>query len=204
MKLKKQLIFLVLGVILLALSGFLFTHSVNPAGSESQTVVIPDWIYASGGNLDVTVTYPKTIETGQKNLITVSYQADSALESVLANGVVFDAQLDMLKSVIQPQKRLLIPVEKGRQTFTWEVEPFTAGVADAIVSMALVDNSVSGNYAITSQQKLQLNMEIGESSAQTKSNLTTIGFVSLGAGLVSLLAAYLINKHAKAPAKARR
>lgn len=64
------------------------------------------------------VNYPEEIQTGRKNLITVTYEADEALKSVLTNGVVFDLQLDMIKTVIQPQKRMLIPVESGRKTFS--------------------------------------------------------------------------------------
>ena len=119
------------------------------------------------------------------------------------DGVVFDLQLDMIKTVVQPQKRMLIPVESGRKTFTWEVEPFTAGISDASILLALGDKSVSGNYAITAQQKIDFSMEIAESTAATRGELTTWGFVCLGAGALSLVAAYLLNKQ-KQPVKKRR
>ncbi len=202
MKIKKQTIFLILGLLLLAVSGFLFTRRAIPVPSQSQAVALADWIYGSSGNLNVMVTYPEKLESGRKNLITVAYQADEALGKVLAQGVVFDLQLDMLKTVIQPQKRMLIPVESGRKTFVWEVEPFNAGFAEAIVSLALGDNTLSGNYAITSQQKIGFTMEITESTAATRGELTTFGFITLAAGLSSLLAAYLLTK--KQPAKKRR
>ncbi len=201
MKINKQIIFLVLGLVLLALSGILFSRRAIPVTSDSQAVAIPDWIFGSGGNLNVMVTYPKTIETGRKNLITVNYQADSALESVLSKGVVFDTQLDMIKSVIQPQKRLLIPVEKGRKTFVWEVEPFNAGSAQATILLALADNSVSGNYAITAQQKIEFTMEIADSTPASNVSLTTLGFISLGTGLLSLLAAFFFQKKASIHSK---
>ncbi len=203
MKIKKQTIFLIVGLLLLAVSGFLFTRRAIPVASQSQAVALADWIYGSGGSLNVTVTYPEKLETGRKNLITVAYQADEALESVLDDGVVFDLQLDMIKTVIQPQKRMLIPVESGRKTFIWEVEPFTAGISKASISMALGDNTLSGNYAITNQQSIDFSMEITESTAATRSDLTTWGFVCLAAGLLSLLAAYLLNKK-KQPAKKRK
>ena len=203
MKIKKQTILLVLGLLLLANSGFLFTRRAIPVASESQAVALSDWIYRSGGNLNVMVTYPQKLETGRKNLITVAYEADDALESVLAQGVVFDLQLDMIKTVVQPQKRMLIPVESGRKTFIWEVEPFIAGISQANISMALGDNTLSGDYAITAQQKIDFSMEIAESTAATRGELTTFGFISLGAGLLSLLAAYLLNKK-KQPVKKRK
>lgn len=203
MKIKKQIIFLIAGLLLLAVSGFLFTRRAIPVTSQSAAVALSDWLYGSGGSLNVMVTYPEKLESGRKNLITVAYQADKALESVLDDGVVFDLQLDMLKTVVQPQKRMLIPVESGRQTFVWEVEPFLSGFIDAELSMALGDNTISGNYAITAQQKIDFSMEIVESTAATRGELTTWGFVCLGAGLLSLLAAYLFNKQ-KQPVKKRR
>ena len=203
MKIKKQTIFLIAGLLLLAVSGFLFTRRAIPVASQSQAVALSDWIYRSGGNLNVMVTYPEKLETGRKNLITVAYEADEGLKSVLAQGVVFDLQLDMIKTVVQPQKRMLIPVESGRKTFIWEVEPFLAGISQASISMALGDNTLSGNYAITAQQKIDFNMEIVESTAAYRGELTTWGFISLGAGLLSLLAAFLLNKNTQ-PVKKRR
>lgn len=196
MKIKKQTFFLILGLLLLAVSGVLFTRRAIPVSSQSQAVALADWIYGSGGNLNVMVTYPEKLETGRKNLITVTYQADKALESVLNDGVVFDLQLDMIKTVVQPQKRMLIPVESGRKTFTWEVEPFTAGYSEADILMALGDKTLSGNYAITTQQQISFNMEITESTAASQGELTIWGFACLGAGLLSLLAAFLLNKKA--------
>jgi hypothetical protein len=203
MKIKKQTIFLIAGLLLLAVSGFLFTRRAIPVASQSQAVALSDWIYRSGGNLNVMVTYPEKLETGRKNLITVAYEADEGLKSVLAQGVVFDLQLDMVKTVVQPQKRMLIPVESGRKTFIFEVEPFLAGKSQASILIALGDNSLSGNYAITAQQKIDFSMEIVESTAATRGELTTYGFIGLGAGLLSLLAAYLLNKQ-KQPVKKRR
>ncbi len=202
MKIKKQTIFLIVGLLLLAVSGFLFTRRAIPVSSQSQAVALSDWIFRSGGNLNVMVTYPEKLESGRKNLITVAYEADDALESVLSQGVVFDLQLDMIKTVVQPQKRMLIPVESGRKTFVWEVEPFTAGFSEASISLALGDNTLSGNYAITAQQKINFSMEITESTAATRGELTVFGFISLGVGLLSLLAAYLLNK--QKPVKKRR
>ena len=203
MKVKKQTILMITGLLLLAVSGFLFTPRAIPVTSQSQAVALADWVYGSGGSLNVMVTYPEKLETGRKNLITVAYQADKALESVLDDGVVFDLQLDMLMTVVQPQKRMLIPVESGRQTFVWEVEPFTAGFSEASISLALGDTSLSGNYAITAQQKIEFSVEIVESTAATRGELTTYGFICLGAGLLSLLAAYLLNKN-KQPVKKRK
>jgi hypothetical protein len=203
MKIKRQTIFLIAGLLLLAASGFLFSRRAIPVSSQSQAMALSDWIYRSGGNLNVMVTYPEKLETGRKNLITVAYQADKALESVLANGVVFDLQLDMLKTVIQPQKRMLIPVESGRKTFVWEVEPFIAGFSEASISMALGDKTLSGNYAITTQQRIDFSMEIAESTAATRGELSIWGFICLGGGLLSLLAAYLLNKK-KPPLKKRK
>ena len=202
MKIKKQTLFLIAGLLLLAVSGFLFTRRAIPVSSQSQAVALSDWIFRSGGNLNVMVTYPEKLESGRKNLITVAYEADDALESVLSQGVVFDLQLDMIKTVVQPQKRMLIPVESGRKTFVWEVEPFTAGFSEASISLALGDNTLSGNYAITAQQKINFSMEITESTAATRGELTVFGFISLGVGLLSLLAAYLLNK--QKPVKKRR
>ena len=203
MKIKKQTIFLIVGLLLLANSAFLFTRRAIPVPSQSQAVALSDWIFRSGGNLNVMVTYPEKLETGRKNLITVAFEADDALEKVLAQGVVFDLQLDMLKTVVQPQKRILIPVESGRKTFIWEVEPFNAGIANASVSLALGDNTLSGDYAITAQQNIDFSMEIVESTAATRGELTTFGFISLATGLLGLLAAYLLNKK-KQPVKKRR
>lgn len=202
MKIKKQTLLLIVGLLLLAIGGYLFTRKAVPVTSQSQAVALADWIYGSGGNLDVMVTYPEKVETGRKNLITVAYEADEALEGVLDDGVVLDLQLDMIKTVVQPQKRVLIPVENGRKTFVWEVEPFTAGIANASISLALGDSSVSGNYAITAQQIIDFNMDITDSTSATQADLSTWGFVCLGSALVSLLAAYLLNK--KQPTKKQR
>ena len=46
-------------------------------------------------------------------------------------------------------------------------------------------------------------MEIVESTAASRGELTTWGFISLGAGLLSLLAAFLLNKNTQ-PVKKRR
>ncbi len=81
MKIKRQTIFLIAGLLLLAASGFLFSRRAIPVSSQSQAVALSDWIYRSGGNLNVMVTYPEKLETGRKNLITVAYQADKALEA---------------------------------------------------------------------------------------------------------------------------
>lgn len=204
MKNKKQLILLVVGLIFLICGALLLVKRVVPVTSESQLTAVPDWMFSSGGNLSVTVTYPKTIESGKKNLITVTFQADSALEKVLANGVVFDAQLDMIKSVIQPQKRVMTAVEKGLQTFTWEVEPFNVGTAQATVLMALADKSVSGNYAITAQKKIDFTMEIVESSSKSGANLTTFGLIAIGSGILCLAAAFLFQKRSSVPVKKSR
>ena len=202
MKSKRQLIFLIVGLILLASGGFFLIRRAAPAASQSQAVALSDWIYGSGGNLNVMVNYPEEIQTGRKNLITVTYEADEALKSVLTNGVVFDLQLDMIKTVIQPQKRMLIPVESGRKTFSWEVEPFTAGVANASISLALGDSSVSGNYAITAQQVINFSMNISDSGSAAAVNPTVPGFICLGVGVASLLAAFLSKK--KQPVKKRK
>lgn len=202
MKSKRQLIFLIVGLVLLAAGGFFLMRRAAPSASQSQAVSLSDWIYASGGNLNVMVTYPEEIQTGRKNLITVTYEADDSLESVLSNGVVFDLQLDMIKTVIQPQKRMLIPLESGRKTFSWEVEPFTAGVANASISLALGDSSVSGNYAITAQQVINFSMNISDSGSPAAMNLTIPGFICLGVGVASLLAAFLSKK--KQPVKKRK
>ena len=201
MKVKKQTIFLILGLLLLAVSGVLFTRRAIPVSSQSQAVALADWIYGSGGNLNVMVTYPEKLETGRKNLITVTYQADKALESVLNDGVVFDLQLDMIKTVVQPQKRMLIPVESGRKTFTWEVEPFTAGYSEADILMALGDKTLSGNYAITTQQQISFNMEITESTAASQGELTIWGFACPAQTIACWLLFCLIRKR---PVKKRR
>ena len=52
-------------------------------------------------------------------------------------------------------------------------------------------------------QKIDFSMEIAESTAATRGELTTWGFVCLGAGALSLVAAYLLNKQ-KQPVKKRR
>ena len=200
MKPKKQTVFLIIGLLLLVVSGFLFSRRGNTVAPHSQAVALADWVYGSGGSLNVMVTYPEKLQTGRKNLIKVEYQADKALEDVLDDGVVFDLQLDMPNSVVQPQKRVLIPLENGRKSFTWEVEPFNAGLSEASISLALGNNSLSGNFAITAQQKIDFNMEIVKSTA-TRGELTTYGFIGLAAGLLSLMAAYLINRQ---PTKKRR
>ena len=63
MKIKRQTIFLIVGLALLAISGFLFTRRAIPVASQSQAVALADWIYGSGGNLNVMVTYPEKLET---------------------------------------------------------------------------------------------------------------------------------------------
>lgn len=175
MKTKTSTILIILSIALAIASVFFLVRKVLPSKPLSQAQTMKDWVHASGGTLKVMVTYPEELHSGEKNLITVTYEADSALEAYLEKGYTFDAEFSAPKSVITPQKRMMIPIEKGRQVFLWELEPFTPVGLEATIQMAMGDSNLTGAYAIIPQITFDLNFKVAEQKFLSPNNSLKIG-----------------------------
>ena len=136
---------------------------VQPVKTIQQDQTLADWAHGSGGILKVTVSYPAEMRQGEKNLITVTYQADATLEAYLDMGYTFDAQLSAEQSVIMPQQRLLKSIQRGKNSFVWEIEPFMSQQLDASIQMAMGDSNLNGTYAISPQITIDLEVPIQNS-----------------------------------------
>jgi len=185
MKTKTSTILIILAIALAVASVFFLVRKALPSRSLSQAQTMKDWVHASGGTLKVMVSYPEELHSGEKNLITVTYEADPALEAYLEKGYTFDAEFSAPKSVITPQKRMMIPIEKGRQIFIWELEPFAPVGLEATIQMAMGDSNLNGAYAITPQITFNLDFKVAEQKLLSPDNSLKIGLALLAsAGLL--------------------
>jgi len=194
MKHNKQTLLIVLAIILLIASMFFFWRKALPSKTLQQAQTIADWVHGSGGSLNVMVSYPAEMRMGQKNLITVTYQANSTLEGSLNQGYTLDAMLSGIKTVISPRQRILTPIEKGRQVFVWEMEPFIPGELEATVQMAMGDSNLDGSYAITPQATFVLNMAVNESKGLSPDTALKVGLALLGLSGLLLVSYFFIQK----------
>lgn len=200
MKQKRQsTLLLILAVLFTIASVFFIWRKVRPRKNAEQAQTISDWVHGSGGSLKVMVSYPAEMRQGEKNIITVTYQADHTLEAYLDMGYTFDAQFSAEKSVILPQQRLLRPLQKGRQTLVWEVEPFSSDQINASVQMAMGDSNLNGTYAISPQITFDLTVPIQENKGLSPDTSLKIGLVLLGFAGVLLVANFFVQKQFYAP-----
>ena len=200
MKQKRQsTLLLILAILLTIASVFFIWRKLAPGKNSQQAQTIADWVHGSGGSLKVMVSYPAEMRQGEKNIITVTYQPDSALEAFLDQGYTFDAQFSAEKSVILPQQRLLRPLHKGRQSLGWEVEPFSSDQLNASVQMAMGDSDLNGTYAISPQITFDLTVPIQENKGFSPDTSLKVGLVLLGLAGVMLVANFFIQKQFYAP-----
>lgn len=184
---------LLLAILLILSSVFFLWRKALPSKTIEQAQTITDWVHASGGILNVMISYPAELRLGEKNLITITYEADPVLEAFLNKGYTLDAVLSAPKSVIRPQQRLLIPIEKGRQVFLWEMETFVPGGLDAKIQMAMGDSNLSGNYAITPQNTFELSFPVVEPEGLSPNTSLKVGLGLLALSGI-LLVAYFFNQ----------
>lgn len=196
---RQTTLLLILAVLFAIASGFLIWRKIQPVKTIQQDQTLADWVHGSGGNLKVMVSYPAEMRQGEKNLITVTYKADSTLEAYLDMGYTFDAQFSAERSVILPQQRLLRPLQKGRQSLVWEVEPFSSDQINASVQMAMGDSNLNGTYAISPQITIDLEVPIQNSKGFSPDTSLKIGLVLLGLSGFMLIACFFSQKHYYAP-----
>lgn len=200
MKQKSQTaLLLILAILFVITSVFFIWPKIQPGKPLQQAQTIADWVHGSGGSLKVMVSYPAEMRQGEKNIITVTYQADHTLEAYLDMGYTFDAQFSAEKSVILPQQRLLKPLQKGRQSLVWEVEPFSSDQINASVQMAMGDSNLNGTYAISPQITFDLTVPIQENKGLSPDTSLNIGLVLLGLAGVLLVANFFVQKQFYAP-----
>ncbi len=200
MKQKRQTtLLLILAVLFAIASGFLIWRKVQPVKTIQQNQTLADWAHGSGGSLKVMVSYPAEMRQGEKNIITVTYQADHTLEAYLDMGYTFDAQLSAEQSVIMPQQRLLKPIQRGKNSFVWEIEPFMSQQLDASIQMAMGDSNLTGTYAISPQITFDLTVPIQENKGLSPDTSLKIGLVLLGLSGFMLIACFFSQKHYYAP-----
>lgn len=194
MKTKRPITLLVVAFALLLLGvAFIAKRSVT-VQTTNQAYTLSDWAHGSAGTLNVMVSYPAEILTNQKNTITLSYETDSVLEQNLGSGYVFDAEFEASGSVITPQKRVLVPLEKGRQSISWEIVPFATFDIDGILEMALGTSALSGTYAISPQVSAELPFEVRQSSGLDPSSSFIVGLVMIGVALLCLVFYILLSR----------
>jgi hypothetical protein len=200
MKQKRQsTLLLILAVLFTIVSVFFIWRKVQPRKNAEQAQTIADWVHGSGGNLKVMVSYPAEMRQGEKNIITVTYQADHTLEAYLDMGYTFDAQFSAEQSVIMPQQRLLKPIQRGKNSFVWEIEPFMSQQLDASIQMAMGDSNLTGTYAISPQITFDLTVPIQENKGLSPDTSLKIGLVLLGLSGFMLIACFFSQKHYYAP-----
>ncbi len=194
MKTKRPITLLVVAFALLLLGVAFIAKRSATVQTTSQAYTLSDWAHGSAGTLNVMVSYPAEILTNQKNTITLSYETDSVLEQNLGSGYVFDAEFEASGSVITPQKRVLVPLEKGRQSISWEIVPFATFDIDGILEMALGTSALSGTYAISPQVSAELPFEVRQSSGLDPSSSFIVGLVMIGVALLCLVIYILLSR----------
>jgi len=194
MKTKRPITLLVLAIALLLMGVAFIAKRAVPAQTTSQAQTLSDWAHGSAGTLKVMVNYPTELLTNQKNTITLTYEADPTLQQNLTYGYVFDAEFDANGSVITPQKRVLMPLESGRHSYSWEVVPFAKSEINGIIQLSLGDSNLSGAYAISPQVTFDIPFEIRQSNGLSPNASFIVGLVMLGLALLFLLIFILLNK----------
>ena len=187
MKTKQLPTLIILAVALLLMGVAFMARRDSAIETTSQAQTLSDWAYGSSGTLKVMATYPTELLTNQNNMITLTFEPDETLEQNLASGYIFDAQFNANSSVITPQRRILTPLEKGRQTISWEIVPFGKFDINGVLEMALGGSGLSGTYAISPQVSLEIPFEVRQSNGLNPQNSFIIGLVMVVVALFLLL-----------------
>ena len=195
MKTKRPITLLILAIALLLMGVAFIAKRAVPTATTSQAQILSDWAYGSTGTLKVMVSYPTELLTNQKNTITLTYEADTALEQNLASGYVFDAEFEANGSVITPQRRMLVPLESGRRSFSWEVVPFETSGIEGIIQLALGGSDLSGAYAISPQASFEIPFEVRQSNGLSPNSSLVIGLIMVGLALLLILIFILLVKN---------
>lgn len=195
MKTKQPITLLILAIALLLMGVAFIAKRAVPAATTSQAQILSDWAHGSAGTLKVMVSYPTELLTNQKNTITLTYEADTILEQNLTSGYVFDAEFEASGSVITPQRRVLVPLESGRRSFSWEVVPFATSGIEGIIQLALGGSDLNSAYAISPQATFDIPFEVRQSNGLSPNSSLIIGFVMVGLALLLILIFILIVKN---------
>ncbi len=140
------------------------------------------------------VSYPTELLTNQKNEIMLTYEADPTLQQNLAYGYVFDAEFNAGSSVISPQKRLLVPLESGRRSFSWQVVPFGRSEISGSIQLGLGGSDLSGAYAISPQVTFEIPFQVRQTNGLSPNASFIVGLSMIGAGLLCVLVFVVLNK----------
>lgn len=193
---KNRLTFLLIIAIIFLLAGvgLLAMRANQTLETTTQAQTLSDWAYGTAGMLKVMVSHPTELLVNQKNTVSLTFEPDTTLEQNLAHGYLFDAEFDAAGSVITPQKRIMTPLEKGRQSISWEIVPFATSEVTGIIKMALADSNQSGAYAISPQVSLDLTFQVKQTGIPQ--TVLIVGLIAFGLGLFLLLANTVLKKNA--------
>jgi len=195
MKTKRPITLLILAIALLLMGVAFIAKRAVPTATTSQAQILSDWAQGSAGTLKVMVSYPTELLTNQKNTITLTYEADTALEQNLTSGYVFDAEFEANGSVITPQRRMLVPLESGRSSFSWEVVPFATSGVEGIIQLALGGSDLSGAYAISPQATFQIPFQVRQSNGLSPNSSLVVGLVIVVLAFLLILIFILLVKN---------
>jgi|LSQX01.2.fsa_nt_gb hypothetical protein len=195
MKPKQPLTLIFLAMVLLFMGvAFMSKRALSiPVANQAQT--LSDWAHGSGGTLKVMLTYPTELLSNQKNTVTLTYEPDAILEQNLASGYIFDAEFIAAGSVISPQRRMLLPLEKGRQSISWEIVPFTTFENEGVIQISLGDANLNGAYAISPQVTFNLAFEVRQSNGLSPKSSFYVGLAMVGVALLLPLIFFIMKKY---------
>lgn len=170
MKFKPFLLLLILGVVAIVSGSVVAlrpeTASIATSSKDGQ---LTDWLYRSGGVIDVVLTYPKTIQQGVPATVKLAYKANDKLESAISQGLTIDTHLEGIGMVVLPQKRQFETVESGYHAIEWQIQTNKVGFANASLTMDIDDSkTASGLYPINSQLTLDMAIPIETGDGATK------------------------------------
>lgn len=194
MKTKRPITLLIFAIALLLMGIAFAARRVVPTETASQAQTLSDWAHGSAGTLKVMVSYPTELLTNQKNEIMLTYEADPTLQQNLAYGYVFDAEFNAGSSVISPQKRLLVPLESGRRSFSWQVVPFGRSEISGSIQLGLGGSDLSGAYAISPQVTFEIPFQVRQTNGLSPNASFIVGLSIIGAGLLCVLVFIILSK----------
>ncbi|HNY84312.1 MAG TPA: hypothetical protein PKK82_05575 [Anaerolineaceae bacterium] len=143
MKLSTKAIFLIIGVFLTLLGGYLTWTALYPGTGEFQELSVPDYI--SGNSIKVSVHYPLRVLIGKSSQVRVKFSAGEGL----IPGSALDQELDLPGFVVTPQKRQMTSVSDGQKgSSVWKIAPTTPAEIQGVISLAL-ESAPNGMFAIS-------------------------------------------------------
>ncbi len=194
MKTKRPITLLIFAIALLLMGVAFIAKRVVPTETATQAQTLSDWAHGSTGTLKVMVSYPTELLTSQENWVTLTFEPDATLEQNLASGYTFDAEFGASNSVITPQKRILTPIEKGRQSVSWKVIPVLVDEVEGVVKLAIGGSDLSGAYAISPQSCFELAFQVRQSNGLSPKASFVVGVVMVGLAILFFLIFMLLNK----------